>query len=275
MSIDLSRIDDKDLCRMVADPPQDNPLYSPGDCWSESYLQQRSLPRLAAKLVDPNWLPNTIEATPVLVSIPTRMPAAHEVAALWAYRQTLRARMHREIVEQNMEATASVPRALRELLGPAEVPVMNCLQEQFDALNKAAIAVTIQQKLLFNRARPWQTIPGLGEAILRPRHASYPSGHATEAFACALMWCEVLSRVDGGGGRLSRVMTDLLHQANRVAVNREIGGVHYPSDTAAGVELAQRIVAYAAPKLIGDDPSSYKPEFMAFKKAIEAVLKAP
>jgi hypothetical protein len=54
------------------------------------------------------------------------------------------------------------------------------------------------------------------------------------------------------------IQADLWVLADRIARNREIAGLHYPSDSAAGVVLANQIL----PLLIGMDPAS------AYQKAL-------
>jgi hypothetical protein len=72
-----------------------------------------------------------------------------------------------------------------------------------------------------------------------PDHGSFPSGHATEAFAVAtvlsgLVRSEVGSKHFPAGEKL----VALLHkQAERIAVNRTIAGVHFPVDSWAGAAL--------------------------------------
>jgi acid phosphatase (class A) len=60
---------------------------------------------------------------------------------------------------------------------------------------------------------------------------SYPSGHSTAAYTLAVL--------------LGAIFPDkkdaLLQQAAEIAENRVIGGVHYPSDIAAGKELGQAV----------------------------------
>jgi membrane-associated phospholipid phosphatase len=71
-----------------------------------------------------------------------------------------------------------------------------------------------------------------------PGHAAYPSGHATQSFLIARC---LAAAVEGGPSALASEALDAL--ANRIARNREIAGVHYPSDTAAGRDLAAQLFA--------------------------------
>jgi hypothetical protein len=80
--------------------------------------------------------------------------------------------------------------------------------------------------------RPNQVDPTIVPLIETPSHASYPSGHATAAFALA----EVLTALTGAavGDDLQRALAAL---AERIADNRECAGLHTAPDTAAGRAL--------------------------------------
>ncbi len=86
----------------------------------------------------------------------------------------------------------------------------------------------------FSRIRPYQIDTSLETVIDGPPHASYPSGHATQAYLIALVLSEALPRDDSR----SKQLTDL---GKNIGIRREIAGVHYPSDTQAGVELAKQL----------------------------------
>jgi PAP2 superfamily len=90
----------------------------------------------------------------------------------------------------------------------------------------------------FNRPRPSQIAPGLLPPIAMPGHSSFPSGHATQARLIANCLNHLF--VTAGLAAADRqVMGDNLQVlSDRIARNREIAGLHYPSDTAAGVRLA-------------------------------------
>jgi len=77
--------------------------------------------------------------------------------------------------------------------------------------------------------------------ISTPGHGSFPSAHATEAFAVA----EVLKGVvEGGHEHYSdpeKRVKLIYKQAERIAVNRTVAGVHYPIDSWAGAILGRTI----------------------------------
>jgi hypothetical protein len=99
--------------------------------------------------------------------------------------------------------------------------------------------VAMYFKDLYRRPRPSQLCPALLPPIEVPGHASFPSGHSTQAHLMALSMNEVLN----GLPQQSTMVDDLWTLADRIARNREIAGLHYPSDTAAGVAIAQTVIA--------------------------------
>jgi len=84
----------------------------------------------------------------------------------------------------------------------------------------------------FNRARPYHYYPQLNPTIPPPGHPSYPSGHATQAYTLAFALSEVFPQL--------RVKFEKV--AYQLSRHREIGGVHYASDSAAGKLLAIQLV---------------------------------
>jgi hypothetical protein len=86
------------------------------------------------------------------------------------------------------------------------------------------------------RPRPSQVCPALLPPVQVPGHPSYPSGHSTEAHLIARCLRDIL-----GHGEYSYLKNDLEALANRIARNREIAGLHYPSDSRAGKALAESI----------------------------------
>jgi acid phosphatase (class A) len=88
-------------------------------------------------------------------------------------------------------------------------------------------------KRRFERARPHQLEPRLRPSIPVPPHAAYPSGHAIESHVAA----RVLALLTPGRREA------LLGAALQVGHEREIAGVHFPSDGVASRALGDAIVA--------------------------------
>ena len=100
--------------------------------------------------------------------------------------------------------------------------------------------VGLHFKARFNRPRPVQLYPGLLPFLPTPAHASYPSNHATQAFTVAALLAQALDRENSG----LKHYVDAL--AERIAVNREVAGLHYRSDTLAGQHIAGALAAQLA-----------------------------
>lgn len=110
--------------------------------------------------------------------------------------------------------------------------------EKYRATGKMLLAAyhdlgiaTFVMKQKFNRVRPSILDKELGHAIEIPPHPAYPSGHATGAYTLAYL----LQELDPGSAKI------YLEAARRIAENREIAGVHYPSDSEAGRLLARQL----------------------------------
>lgn len=94
--------------------------------------------------------------------------------------------------------------------------------------------VAMYFKNLYNRPRPSQLCPALLPPIEIPGHASFPSGHSTQAHLMALCMNDVFN----GLPQQTRMIDDLWTLADCIARNREIAGLHYPSNSAAGIAIA-------------------------------------
>ena len=91
--------------------------------------------------------------------------------------------------------------------------------------------IIIYLKKYFNRVRPSFMDNNIKPVIDNPNHPSYPSGHATTAYLIAYL----LPKKD---------FTKNYKIADKIAVNREIAGVHYKSDTAYGKYLSKKLYKY-------------------------------
>lgn len=96
--------------------------------------------------------------------------------------------------------------------------------------------VTMHFKGHYERPRPAHIAPALMPPLPFPGHASYPSGHSTQAHLFALCAIEMLPAAQKPN---LRIVVNAL--AARVARNREIAGLHYASDTMAGEWLGAEI----------------------------------
>ncbi len=95
--------------------------------------------------------------------------------------------------------------------------------------------------------RPHEYSPQVQPIIPSPLHGSWPSGHATEAPVFAHLLLKLLE------GTKSRTRPNtyeqdwgeqLMRQAARIAINRTVAGVHFPTDSAAGTLLGLTLAEY-------------------------------
>jgi membrane-associated phospholipid phosphatase len=100
----------------------------------------------------------------------------------------------------------------------------------------------------FNRPRPSQFSPALLPPIDVPGHASFPSGHATQSMLIALCLEQVMPTAANYPPNVNAPdkgppphpgISPLQQMAARIARNREVLGLHYPSDSKAGRLLAK------------------------------------
>ncbi len=114
------------------------------------------------------------------------------------------------------------------LLLPSNAKTINLLFA-VDAANRYNV---LERKKHFARPRPSQLDTTLDTVITNPEHASYPSGHAAQSYIVAL----ILSEFDPQNANLyKQFAVDIAHR-------REIAGVHFPSDSIAGRDLAQQVL---------------------------------
>ncbi|TAJ30028.1 MAG: phosphatase PAP2 family protein, partial [Reyranella sp.] len=136
--------------------------------------------------------------------------------------------------------------------------------------------VAMYYKDIFQRPRPSQLWPELMPPIVVPGHASFPSGHATEAYFVA-RWLELIAGPAGANVVPSATNSTTAADspgpparlAQRIARNREVLGLHYPSDSAAGRMIADELIK----KITGSFGSYPTGSFGSYPK-LEALFDA-
>ena len=111
--------------------------------------------------------------------------------------------------------------------------------ELLDAALRLANFVEMRFKHALACRRPLEYSSQVQPMILTPGHGSLPSGHSTEAFIVA----HVLAGLFGLGDK-DVMRVQLMRQAARVAINRQIAGVHFPADSGAGQVLGSALAEY-------------------------------
>lgn len=168
---------------------------------------------------------------------PSNMVEADCRAVLAA--KAFRAGRNAEITAQAGKRWAVIA-PVQQVLGEVQGPVP---RQHSEAMINAAIddltCGVFQLKIDFNRGRPYHCCDLPLEPYYQngdpryPGHPSYPGGHSAQAFTTALLYAHLFPKLECA----------LLTAARRVGVNREVAGLHFPSDTDAGFDLASQFVA--------------------------------
>jgi acid phosphatase (class A) len=108
--------------------------------------------------------------------------------------------------------------------------------------------VAMYFKRIYQRPRPSQVYPPLMPLLLNPPHASYPNAHALQS--------NLMSQLLAQNGVRRDMKEQLLALALRVGQNREIAGVHYPSDRQASKRMVPGIMKIL--KELRNKESAYK-----------------
>jgi membrane-associated phospholipid phosphatase len=92
--------------------------------------------------------------------------------------------------------------------------------------------------------RPNEYSPQVQPIILTPGHGSLPSGHATEAFAMALVLRQLLRTAGVNPYGDVSYGVQFMRLAARLAINRTVAGVHFPIDSISGALLGLTLGDY-------------------------------
>jgi membrane-associated phospholipid phosphatase len=203
-----------------------SPKHFPEQNWSADWFAWRALLEFAAtdwvKHTDPGAYPTD----PAVVG--------GELDNLVKAAQNERADALDEILTQSNEFISYFLNLLTT--SPAGYPKTTRV---LHAASQVGLLAVMHWKGVYQRPRPTQLCPALLPPIAVPGHAAYPSGHSTQAHLMALSVAQVFADIPAA----APLIVDLTALADRIARNREIAGVHYPSDSEAGVTLAQKIHA--------------------------------
>ncbi|MFS8051643.1 phosphatase PAP2 family protein [Rhizobium sp. BR 317] len=124
--------------------------------------------------------------------------------------------------------------------------------ELLGAVFRLAQFVEFRMKHALACRRPMEYSPQIQPMILTPEHGSLPSGHSTESFAMAIVLVQLLRASPNPVYEQDIYAVQLLRQAARVAVNRQVAGVHFPVDSAAGALLGLTLGEYFCRRFSGE-----------------------
>ncbi|GAA5484161.1 phosphatase PAP2 family protein [Haloferula sargassicola] len=103
--------------------------------------------------------------------------------------------------------------------------------EAIHRIERRAGPVCDAAKAHWDRARPYERDAGVEPVVSHPGNASYPSGHS---FGAA-MWGFIFSKAFPDKAEAFQ------REVHKAMWGRVLGGAHYPSDTEAGLLLAQAV----------------------------------
>src|SRR5579883_873933 len=120
----------------------------------------------------------------------------------------------------------------------------------FRHLSVDETAVLLPAKRAFARPRPFTVEPRLAPVTERPASGSYPSGHSLWAYTTALVLADMVPER----------RAQLLARADEYAHNRNVAGVHYPSDVEAGKLAGTALAAllFACPAFEREEAAARK-----------------
>lgn len=181
-------------------------------------------------------IPDSFKTRSDLLSAPAPIGSLDELRQLFSYKEFERERKCADICAQNVPVIAELFAPVLNASAKTWTPILIGFVDH-DMLR----IVLFQKKIYFNRARPYQIYPDLTPPFT-PGHPSYPGGHAAQSQAIAAVIELILQPYGSTYARLIQQCKDL---AVDIARNREVAGLHYPSDTDAGKALAGLFIVEA------------------------------
>lgn len=127
----------------------------------------------------------------------------------------------------------------------------------FDTLHETGNAMEKQGKKKWRRVRPPVFDTRIRPVARYSASGSYPSGHATFSFLAAIVLADMVPE------KSEQIFT----RAREFGEHRVTGGVHYPSDIAAGQRLASLIAV-----LVQQNPG-FQQDYAAARTELRAVLE--
>ncbi|MBI2120626.1 MAG: phosphatase PAP2 family protein [Parcubacteria group bacterium] len=159
----------------------------------------------------------------------TSVRTNEEIALLKTYKDTLRTpeRLKKILDEVSSSTTKFGDFTLADYLDGQKFPLTT---EALNPVMNDLLIFVFNMKYKYDRVRPSVLDPNLSPVIAVPGHPAYPSGHSSQMHFLAYF--------------LSELMPDKSKlfeaRADEIGIDREIAGLHYPSDTKAGQLLARQ-----------------------------------
>ncbi len=194
----------------------------PEEAWGARYL--KDLPQASA-FVESQYSSLDLEPPPEDDSETTASEIEH-------LNQLSKTRHSKDIILIHKENFDPLKRFF-EVLGVTrkDTPKLNTL---VDRIAETSYLPILYFKDKFSRIRPYQLDTNLITVITGPPHPSYPSGHATQGYLVASIIADLFPEGDP-------LKDQVMKLGQGIGTRREVAGVHYPSDTAAGIALAKQL----------------------------------
>ena len=204
----------------LAAPPLDDIRF---EAWGKWALSRLDLPPhfLAGEVL----ISLSIPAPPANSSTKTRVEL-DELLQLQQERTAAQVRMITKHLDYDNVCAAILAAATHRKLSRA--PKTKALLRHVEIDSSLAI---FHAKKRFNRARPHQLESRLHPAIPVPAHPAYPSSHALQGYMVA----RTLSLL------FPRNAEALMSVGEQIGREREIAGIHYPSDSRASRALGEEL----------------------------------
>lgn len=176
------------------------------------------------------------ESLRLLALLPPVPDAASTRMELDDMLQRLARRSAADCVAADLDANKDLGRFATALGLPAasDDPRLRETARLLADLRKLQERITNRVKDATHRPRPFRQDQRITTCIDRPLSDSYPSGHATFGMAAALLLADIVPER----------RTELLNRGRDYGEQRIVGGVHFPSDVAAGRTAGTVIAAF-------------------------------
>jgi acid phosphatase (class A) len=223
-----------------------NILFALSACAASAQLQQSAASQFTFSDHGAYLTPTSVDLYRLLPP-PPEAGSTQERAELDELLRLQATRTAAEIQRAQADATVSIFRFADALGSPAQFNPrqLPLTSELFARIGKDESLFMNPSKDAFSRPRPFVTDRHLAPVVPKPPSASYPSGHSTWAVASAIVLADMVPE------RRAQIFA----RADEYAHNREVGGVHYPSDVFAG-HLAGTVLAGALfdqPRFVADE----------------------
>jgi acid phosphatase (class A) len=213
-----------------------------------------TLPAIAA--VEPYVTAKMLDLTPLLPPPPAAgspADAADLQAVLDAQAHASDARRALALADTDETITAMFGSVLGADFVADKLPKTSLL---FARIGASEDAVVDAAKPVFGRPRPWIAHPEVKANAKPSKSPSYPSGHTTRVAASAIVLSEILPERK----------RDIWARADEYAQSRVVGGMHYPTDLAAGWSSGTALAV-----MLFQQPD-FKTDFAAARAELRAAL---